>query len=308
MRPSRGPAAASSRRWRRAASEADLVASALPRLDALIAEGVTTIEVKSGYGLDLTTEARMLRAARALGAHRDIDVVTTFLGLHALPAAYRDNRTDFIDLVVDEMLPALAADGLVDAVDAFCEGIAFNVSECARLFDKAKALGLPVKLHADQLSDLSGAALGASYNALSVDHLEYTSVEGAEALARSGTVAVILPGAFYMLRERQAPPIAAFRAAGVRMAVATDCNPGTSPVTSLLMTMNMAATLFRMTVEECLIGVTRNAALALGRGDIGTLEVGKRADFTIWDIDLPAELVYRIGFNPLFKRILGGRP
>ncbi len=269
---------------------------------------MTTIEVKSGYGLDLTTEARMLRAARALGAHRDIDVVTTFLGLHALPAAYRDNRTDFIDLVVDEMLPALAADGLVDAVDAFCEGIAFNVSECARLFDKAKALGLPVKLHADQLSDLSGAALGASYNALSVDHLEYTSVEGAEALARSGTVAVILPGAFYMLRERQAPPIAAFRAAGVRMAVATDCNPGTSPVTSLLMTMNMAATLFRMTVEECLIGVTRNAALALGRGDIGTLEVGKRADFTIWDIDLPAELVYRIGFNPLFKRILGGRP
>jgi imidazolonepropionase len=291
----------------RAASEAELVASAMPRLDALLAEGVTTIEVKSGYGLDLATESKMLRAARALGATRDVGVVTTFLGLHALPPEARDDRASFVAGVVHDMLPALHADGLVDAVDAFCEGIAFTPEETSRLFDKAEALGIPVKLHADQLSDLGGAALGARYAALSVDHLEYTSEAGAMACAQSGTVAVILPGAYYMLRETHAPPISAFRAAGVPMAVATDCNPGTSPVTSLLMSMNMAATLFRLTVDECLLGVTRNAAKALGRDDIGTIEVGKSCDLSIWSIDLPAELVYRIGFNPLYTRIRGGR-
>ncbi len=291
----------------RAASESELVASALPRLDALMAEGVTTLEIKSGYGLDLETERKMLAAARALESHRDISIAKTFLGLHALPPEYRDNRTAFVDLVVYEMLPKLAADGLVDAVDAFCEGIAFTPAETTRLFDKAQSLGLPVKLHADQLSDLGGAALGARYKALSVDHLEYTSEQGAAACAASGTVAVILPGAFYMLRETQKPPIDAFRRHGVAMAIATDCNPGTSPVTSLLMTMNMAATLFRLTVEECLLGVTRHAAQALGRKDIGVLKVGNACDLSIWSIDLPAELVYRIGFNPLHQRIRGGR-
>jgi imidazolonepropionase len=291
----------------RAASEAELIASALPRLDALIAEGVTTLEVKSGYGLDLLTERKMLTAARALSSHRDIGIVTTFLGLHALPAEARDSREAFVASVVDDMLPALARDGLIDAVDAFCEGIAFSVDETAQLFEKAQALGIPVKLHADQLSDLGGAALGARFRALSVDHLEYTSQTGAAACAQSGTVAVILPGAYYMLRERQAPPIDAFRQHGVAMAIATDCNPGTSPLTSLLLAVNMAATLFRLTVEECLLGVTRHAAKALGRHDIGTIEVGKSADLSIWDIDLPAELVYRLGFNPLHKRIRGGR-
>lgn len=291
----------------RAASEAELVTQSLPRLDALIAEGVTTIEVKSGYGLDLNTEAKMLRAARQLEQVCDIGVVTTFLGLHALPPEFKENRTAFVDLVVDEMLPALAGDGLVDAVDAFCEGIAFTPDETARLFEAARALAKPVKLHADQLSDLDGAGLAARFGALSADHLEYTSEAGAHAMAAAGTVAVILPGAYYMLRETHQPPIAAFRAAGTRMAIATDCNPGTSPVTSLLLSMNMAATLFRMTVEECLLGVTRHAAAALGRDDIGVIAAGKAADLSIWDIDLPAELVYRLGFNPLFKRIRGGR-
>jgi imidazolonepropionase len=291
----------------RNASEDDLVAQALPRLDALIAEGVTTIEVKSGYGLDLTNESKMLRAARRLGDERDIGVATTFLGLHALPPEYRDDRRAFVDAVVHDMLPALVNEGLVDAVDAFCEGIAFSPDETARLFAAAQALGKPVKLHADQLSDLDGAVLAARFRALSADHLEYTSEAGARAMAESGTVAVILPGAYYMLRETQAPPIAAFRAAGTRMAIATDCNPGTSPVTSLLVTMNMAATLFRLTVEECILGVTRHAAQALGRDDIGAVVAGMAADLTIWDIDLPAELVYRLGFNPLLKRIRGGR-
>jgi imidazolonepropionase len=292
----------------RAASEDELVASALPRLDALIAEGVTTIEVKSGYGLDTASEARMLRAARRLATERDISVATSFLGAHALPPEAKGDKDAFIALIVDEMLPAMAREGLADAVDGFCEGIAFSPEQMARVFDKARALGLPVKLHADQLSNLHGAALAARYGALSADHLEYADEDGAVAMAQAGTVAVVLPGAFYFLRETQKPPIDIFRRAGVRMALATDCNPGSSPMTSLLLTMNMGATLFRMTVAECLAGVTREAARALGRLDeIGTLEAGKRCDLAIWDIESPAELVYRIGFNPLHARVFGGR-
>lgn len=291
----------------RGASEADLVASALPRLDALLAEGVTTLEVKSGYGLDEAAERRMLRAARALARERSVRVATTYLGAHAVPPEFKQDRAGYLDLVCERMIPALAAEGLADAVDGFCEGIAFQPDEIARVFAAARAAGLPVKLHADQLSDLSGAALAARFGALSADHLEYTSEAGAEAMAAAGTVAVILPGAFYVLRERQAPPIEAFRRHGVPMAVATDCNPGTAPITSLLTTMNMAATLFRMTVAECIAGVTREAARALGRADeIGTIEAGKACDLAIWTIERPAELVYRIGFNPLHRRIFAG--
>lgn len=291
----------------RGASEADLVASALPRLDALLAEGVTTIEVKSGYGLDEAAEHRMLRAARALARERSVRVATTYLGAHAVPPEFKQDRAGYLDLVCERMIPTLAAEGLADAVDGFCEGIAFQPDEIARVFAAARAAGLPVKLHADQLSDLSGAALAARFGALSADHLEYASEDGAEAMAAAGTVAVILPGAFYVLRERQAPPIEAFRRHGVPMAVATDCNPGTAPITSLLTTMNMAATLFRMTVAECIAGVTREAARALGRADeIGTIEAGKACDLAIWTIERPAELVYRIGFNPLHRRIFAG--
>jgi imidazolonepropionase len=292
----------------RAAGEDELVASALPRLDALIAEGVTTIEVKSGYGLDTVSEARMLRAARRLADEREITVATSFLGAHALPPEAKGDKDAFIALIVDEMLPTIAREGLADAVDGFCEGIAFSPEQMARVFDKARELGLPVKLHADQLSNLHGAALAARYGALSADHLEYTDEAGAAAMAQAGTVAVVLPGAFYFLRETQKPPIEAFRTAGVRMALATDCNPGSSPMTSLLLTMNMGATLFRMTVAECLAGVTREAARALGKlNEVGTLEAGKRCDLAIWDIEHPAELVYRIGFNPLHARVFGGR-
>jgi imidazolonepropionase len=288
----------------RADGEDALAASALRRLDHLIAEGVTTIEVKSGYGLDRDTETRMLRTARRLARERKVDVVTTFLGAHALPPEYTD-KDRYIDLVC-EMIPALAAEKLADAVDAFCEGIAFSPEQTARVFDAAKAAGLPVKLHADQLSNLHGAKLAADYAALSADHLEYTDEAGAAAMAKAGTVAVMLPGAAYTIREKQFPPIDLFRKHGTAMAVATDCNPGSSPVTSLLMTMNMAATLFRMTVDEVVAGVTRNAAQALGRHDIGTLEAGKRCDLAIWDIERPAELVYRIGFNPLWRRVWSG--
>jgi len=288
----------------RAASEDQLVAQSLPRLDALIAEGVTTIEIKSGYGLDAESEARQLRAARRLGRERAVDVATTFLGAHAMPPE-ATTKDAFIDTVI-AMLPALVGENLVDAVDAFCEGIAFSPAQVARVFAAAKAAGLPVKLHADQLSNLHGARLAAAHGALSADHLEYTDEEGAAALAKAGTVAVLLPGAFYMLREKQLPPVAALRRHGARVAIATDSNPGTSPVTSLLLTMNMAATLFRLTVEECLAGVTRNAARALGRSDIGTLESGRRCDLAIWDIERPAELVYRIGFNPLHARVWRG--
>nr|WP_188850766.1 imidazolonepropionase [Aureimonas glaciei] len=298
----------SSVRATRAASREDLVASALKRLDALLAEGVTTVEIKSGYGLDARGERTMLEAARDLGTHRAVRVATTYLGAHALPPEYAADRAGYLDLVCDTVLPALAKAGLVDAVDAFCEGIAFSTDEVARVFAAAEVLGLPVKLHADQLSDLGGAGLAAEFGALSADHLEYTSDTGAAAMAAAGTVAVILPGAFYVLRETQKPPIDAFRRFGVKMAVATDCNPGTAPITSLLTTMNMAATFFRMTVEECLAGVTREAARALGRlADIGTLEAGKSCDLAIWDIERPAELVYRIGYNPLHQRIFQGQ-
>jgi imidazolonepropionase len=289
----------------RAASEDELIAQSLPRLDALLAEGVTTIEIKSGYGLDRANETKQLRAARRLGRERDVDVVTTFLGAHALPPE-ADDKDTFIDDVI-AMIPSLAQEKLADAVDAFCEGIAFSPEQTARVFAAAKAVGLPVKLHADQLSNLHGARLAAEHDALSADHLEYTDEEGAAAMARAGTVAVLLPGAFYVLREKQLPPVAALRRHGVPIALATDSNPGTSPVTSLLLTMNMAATLFRLTVDECLAGVTRNAARALGRSDIGTLEPGKWCDLAIWDIERPAELVYRIGFNPLHVRVRRGR-
>jgi len=292
----------------RAASQDDLVRQALPRLDALIAEGVTTIEFKSGYGLDLDNEAKSLRAARRLGVVRNVTVRTSFLGAHALPPEAKGDTDAYIDLVAREMLPAIAAEGLADAVDGFCEGIAFSPRQIARVFDAAAALGLPVKLHADQLSNLHGAELAARYGALSADHLEYTDESGAAAMARAGTVAVMLPGAFYFIRETRKPPIDLFRRHGVRMAVATDNNPGTSPLTSLLLAMNMAATLFGMTVEECLAGVTREAARALGLlHEAGTLEAGKWADLAIWDVESPAELVYRMGFNPLHSRVWRGR-
>jgi len=292
----------------RAASEDELVAQSLPRLDALIAEGVTTIEIKSGYGLDLASEAKSLRAARRLGTERPVSVRTTFLGAHALPAEANGDKDAYIDLVAQKMLPAIAAEGLADAVDGFCEGIAFSTGQMARVFDAAKQAGLPVKLHADQLSNLHGAALAARYGALSADHLEYTDEAGAAAMAKSGTVATILPGAFYFIRETKKPPVDLFRQHGVKMAVATDSNPGTSPLTSLLLTMNMAATLFGMTVDECLAGVTREASRAVGLlGETGTLEAGKSADLAIWDIERPAELVYRMGFNPLHARIWRGQ-
>ncbi|RWH79252.1 MAG: imidazolonepropionase [Mesorhizobium sp.] len=292
----------------RAASEHELVAQSLPRLDALIAEGLTTIEIKSGYGLDLENEQKSLRAARLLGANRPITVRTSFLGAHALPPEAKGDKDTFIDLVAKGILPAVAAEGLADAVDGFCEGIAFSPEQISRVFDAAKAAGLPVKLHADQLSNLHGAELAARYGALSADHLEYTDEAGAAAMAKAGTVATILPGAYYFIRETKKPPISLFRQHGVRMAVATDCNPGTSPLTSLLLTMNMAATLFGLTVEECLAGVTREAARALGLlGKTGTLEAGKSADMAIWDIERPAELVYRMGFNPLHARIWRGQ-
>ena len=292
----------------RAASEAELVASALPRLDALIAEGVTTVEIKSGYGLDTETELRQLVAARALGEMRPVTIRSTFLGAHALPPEAAGDKDRYIDLVCKEMLPRVAESGLADAVDAFMEGIAFSGEQTAQVFRAAKALGLPVKLHADQLSNLGGAVLAAGFGALSADHLEHTDAAGAAAMARAGTSAVLLPGAFYFIRETHKPPVDLFRSHGVRMALATDCNPGTSPLTSLLLTMNMAATLFRMTVEECLAAVTREGARALGLlADTGTLEAGKACDLAIWDIGRPAELVYRIGFNPLHRRIWRGR-
>jgi imidazolonepropionase len=292
----------------RAASEELLVSSALPRLDRLIGEGVTTIEIKSGYGLELETERRSLRAARALGRERAVSVVTTFLGAHALPPEAAGDKDDFITSVCRDMLPIVVREGLADAVDVFCEHIAFDPDQTSRVFAAAKALGLPVKLHADQLANGGGAKLAAQWGALSADHLEYTDDEGAASLAQAGSVAVLLPGAYYMLRETQAPPVAALRRYGAHIALATDCNPGTSPLTSLLLAMNMGATLFRLTVAECLAGVTREAARALGRlGEIGTLEVGKWCDLAIWDIERPAELVYRLGFNPLHARIWHGQ-
>lgn len=292
----------------RAATEDELVATALPRLDALLSEGVTTVEIKSGYGQELATEMRQLAAARQLGRERAVDVATTFLGAHALPPEANGDKDAYIDLVAHEMVPAIARSGLADAVDAFCEGIAFSIEQTARVFDAARAHKLPVKLHADQLSNLGGAALAARFGALSADHLEYTDEAGAVAMAKAGTVAVLLPGAFYFIREKQIPPVEHFRRHGVAIALATDCNPGSSPLTSPLLAMNMGATLFRLTPEEGLAGFTREAARALDRqADIGTLETGKRCDLAIWSIEHPAELAYRMGFNPLHARVWRGR-
>jgi imidazolonepropionase len=289
----------------RAAGEAELLAGALSRVDALIVEGVATLEIKSGYGLDEETELRMLRVARAVGRERPVRVRTSFLGAHAVPPGGE------ADAYVDEVcIPTLAraqAEGLVDAVDAFCEGIAFSAAQVRRVFEAARGLGLPVKLHAEQLSNLGGARLAAEFGGLSADHLEYLDEEGVAAMAAAGTVAVILPGAFYTLRETQAPPIGLLRRYGVPMAVATDCNPGSSPMASILLAMNMACTLFRMTPEEALAGATREAARALGLDDCGRIAPGLRADLAVWDAAHPAELAYRIGFNPLDARIFGGR-
>lgn len=295
----------SSVRATRAASEADLLASALRRADALIAEGVATLEIKSGYGLDRDTELRVLRVARAVARERAVRVRTTFLGAHAVPDGM--DADAYIDDVCIPTLRAAHAEGLVDAVDGFCEGIAFSPDQIRRVFAVARKLGLPVKLHAEQLSNLGGAAMAArEFAALSADHLEYLDADGVSAMAAAGTVAVMLPGAFYALRETQAPPVMALRAAGVPMAVATDCNPGTSPLTSLLLAMNMACTCFRLTPEEALAGTTRQAARALGLHDAGTIAPGMRADLAIWEVAHPAELSYRMGFNPLGERMFGG--
>jgi imidazolonepropionase len=293
----------------RQASTDALIAEALPRLDALIAEGVTTIEIKSGYGLELDTERRQLQAARRLGTERAVSVQTTFLGAHSVAPEMGGDKAGYIDAVCNAMLPAIAAEGLADTVDAFCEGIAFSVQQTAQVFATARALGLPVRLHADQLSNLHGAALAARFGARSADHLEYADDDGIAAMAGAGTVAVLLPGAFYFIRETQLPPIEAMRRHGVRIALATDCNPGTSPLTSLLLTMNMGATLFRLTVDECIAAVTREAARALGLFErTGSLEACKACDLAIWDIERPAELVYRMGFNPLHARVWRGAP
>jgi imidazolonepropionase len=290
----------------RAASEDELIEQSAPRLRALLAEGVTTIEIKSGYGLDAANEAKMLRAARALGHAHDVDVRTTFLGAHALPPEFAGRADDYIDAVCGEMLPAIADERLADAVDAFCDNIGFTPLQTRRVFEAARAHRLPVKLHAEQLSDQQGAQLAAEFGALSCDHLEYVSEAGVAAMAAAGTVAVLLPGAFYFLRETKLPPLAQFRARNVAIAIATDCNPGTSPITSLLACLNMACTLFRMTPAEALAGVTKNAARALGLPDRGVIAPGKRADLAIWRIGHPAELAYHLGYNPLSRVVRNG--
>jgi imidazolonepropionase len=292
-----GGGIASTVRATRASSTDALVAQSRPRLAALLAEGVTTIEIKSGYGLDLANERKMLAAARALAAEMSVDVRTTLLAAHAVPPEYAGDADGYVDLVCRALIPAAAREGFADAVDAFCEGIAFSPAQTRRVFEAARALGIPIKLHADQLSDTGGAALAAEFDALSADHLEYTNEAGVAAMARAGTVAVLLPGAFHMLRETRVPPIAALRAHGVPMAVATDCNPGTSPVVSLVLMLNFACTLFGLTPEEALAGATKYAARALGLSDRGTIAVGQRADLALWDIDSPAELAYVIGGN-----------
>ncbi len=281
----------------RAASAAELRDQSLPRLDALCREGVTTVEIKSGYGLDTETELKMLRVAREMERLRPVSVKTTLLGAHALPPEHSGRADDYIDLVAEEMIPAAGGEGLADAVDAFCESIAFTPGQTRRVFDAARRQGLPVKLHADQLSDSGGAELAASYRALSADHLEYTNTAGAAAMADAGTVAVLLPGAFYFLRERQLPPIDALRHHRVVMAVASDCNPGSSPIASVTLMLNMVCTLFRLTPEEALAGVTRHAARALGLSDRGALAAGLRADLALWDIASPAELAYQVRSN-----------
>jgi imidazolonepropionase len=291
----------------READEESLLKQSVPRLVALMQEGVTTVEIKSGYGLDLETEMRMLRVARQLGKKYPVTVLPTFLGAHALPSEYEGRSDQYVDFVCEEVMPKVAAQNLAVAVDAFCEGIGFTPQQTERVFKTAKKLDLAVKLHAEQLSDLNGAALAAQYGALSADHLEHVSEEGVKALADSGTVAVLLPGAFYFLRETKVPPIDLLRRYSVPIAISTDCNPGSSPTVSLLLMLNMACTLFRLTPEEALAGVTRNGARALGLQDrIGTLEPGKDADFVIWDISEPAELAYRIGANPVKQVVRQG--
>ncbi len=290
----------------RAASEDALLADALTRVDAMIAEGVTLIEVKSGYGLDRETELKMLRVARQIAKARPIETRTSFLGAHAVPPEYAGRPDAYIDDMCIPTLRAAHTEGLVDAVDGFCEGIAFDTTQIARVFSVAQDLGLPVKLHAEQLSNIGGTQLAAQHGALSADHVEYATDDDAKALAKAGSVAVILPGAFYTLREVQAPPIQAFRDRGVPMALATDCNPGSSPLTSPLLAMNMACTLFRMTPLEALLGMTAHAARALGDTCRGRIVAGAQADLNIWDVSHPAELSYRIAFNPLHSRIFKG--
>lgn len=288
----------------RAADVESLVNSALPRVDALLAEGVSVIEIKSGYGLDTDTEINMLRAARCIQQRRPVTVKTSFLGAHAVPAEYSGNADNYL---VEVCIPALELahqESLVDAVDGFCESIAFTPSQIERVFRKAKELGIPVKLHAEQLTLSGGAALAARYGALSADHLEYLDEQGVKAMADAGTVAVLLPGAFYTLRETQSPPIELLRQHNVPIAIATDCNPGSSPMTSLLLTMNMACTLFQLTPVEALLGVTRVAASALGMKDRGVIAPGMKAELSLWNVTHPAELSYRIGFNPLIERIV----
>lgn len=302
-----GGGIASTVRATRSQSDGQLVAAALKRLDTLLAEGITTIEIKSGYGLDVRTEMKMLRVARELGKLRPVDVVTSYLGAHALPPEYHDNREGYLKLVCEEAIPAIATQKLADAVDAFCEKIAFTVEETARVFNTARGYNLPVKLHAEQLSNLGGAKMAASFHALSVDHVEYLDDDGIEAIAKSGTVAVLLPGAFYYLKETQQPPVAALRRAGVPMAIATDLNPGSSPIHSLLTTMNMACLLFGLRPEEALRGVTVNAAKALGLADRGTLAAGQKADLAFWDAERPGDLCYPIGFNPLSAVMRNGK-
>ena len=291
----------------RAASIDDLVAQSRPRLAALAAEGVTTIEIKSGYGLDVANERKMLAAARAVATEVGVDIRTTLLAAHALPPEFAGRPDDYVDFACRELIPAAARERLADAVDAFCEGIAFTPAQTRRVFETARAHGLPVKLHADQLSNTGGAALAAEFGALSADHLEYTNEAGVAAMARAGTVAVLLPGAFHVLRETQLPPVASLRAHGVPMAIATDCNPGTSPVVSLVLMMNFACTLFRLTPEEALAGATKDAARALGLGDRGILAVGQRADFALWDVAEPAELSYMIGGNACAGVVRAGK-
>ena len=292
----------------RAASEDRLAELALGRIGSLLAEGVTTIEIKSGYGLDIDTELRQLRAARRVGRAAPVDVVTTFLGAHLIPPEFAGRTDMYVDYVCKESLPAAAEAGLADAVDAFCERIAFSPAQTERIFEAATALELPVKLHAEQLSDQGGAGLAARFRALSADHLEHVSEASVAAMAEAGTVAVLLPGAFYFLRETKLPPVESFRAHGVPIALSTDSNPGSSPVGSLLLMLSMGCTFFRLTPEEALAGVTRNAAAALGlRNLTGTLEAGKRADFVVWDIEHPAELSYRVGTNPCREVVRAGR-
>jgi imidazolonepropionase len=291
----------------RVADDDALTLASAPRLAAMARHGVTTVEIKSGYGLDAANEAKQLRVARRLGAAHDVDVRTTLLAAHALPPEFAGRADAYVDNVCGDTIPAIARAGLADAVDAFCETIGFTAAQTRRIFEAARAHGLPVKLHADQLSDGAGAALAAEFHALSADHLEFTNEAGVAAMARAGTVAVLLPGAFYALRETRMPPIDALRAHGVPIAISTDCNPGTSPATSLPLMMNMACTLWRLTPREALAGATRNAARALGLGDRGTLAVGQRADIALWDVDDPAELAYRIGAEACTAVVRGGR-